>query len=431
MTMGDPSVPTPAALRRPTPSSVARPAVPASPAAQPPGSDPSAFGRVDPDGTVYLRAPEGEVVVGQWAAGDPAEGLAFFGRKYDDLVVEVDLIAARLADGRASGEQAEAVVARVRQGLAARSFVGDVAALEARVDALAGSAAAARERAKERRAAERAAALGTRTALATEAESLATSTSWKATAERYAAIVEEWKAIPRGDRTAEQDLWKRISTARTAFDKRRRAHFTEVDAQRKDVIAGKRAIIARAEALAQSTDWQKTGKQLRDLLDEWKALPRASRTDEEKLWKRFKAVQDAFYAARTSAAEASEEELRANVPVKESLAAEAEALLPVTDLAATKRALRGIQERWEKAGDLPRSDRGRLEARLKKVEDAVRSQQDAAWTSSTGTVATDAFAQALERLQAKRDAASARGDSAAAAELDAQIASTRALMGQA
>lgn len=429
--MGDPNVPTPAVLRRPTPSSVARPAVPASPAAQPPGSDPSAFGRVDPDGTVYLRAPEGEVVVGQWAAGDPAEGLAFFGRKYDDLVVEVDLIAARLADGRASGEQAEAVVARVRQGLAARSFVGDVAALEARVDALAGSAAAARERAKERRAAERAAALGTRTALATEAESLATSTSWKATAERYAAIVEEWKAIPRGDRTAEQDLWKRISTARTAFDKRRRAHFTEVDAQRKDVIAGKRAIIARAEALAQSTDWQKTGKQLRDLLDEWKALPRASRTDEEKLWKRFKAVQDAFYAARTSAAEASEEELRANVPVKESLAAEAEALLPVTDLAATKRALRGIQERWEKAGDLPRSDRGRLEARLKKVEDAVRSQQDAAWTSSTGTVATDAFAQALERLQAKRDAASARGDSAAAAELDAQIASTRALMGQA
>lgn len=430
MTMGDPSVPTPAALRRPTPASVARPAAPAAPAASPAG-DPSAFGRVDPDGTVYLRAPEGEVVVGQWAAGPPAEGLAFFARKYQDLVVEVDLIAARVADGRASGEQADAVVAKVRAALEARGFVGDVTALQARVDALATAASAARERARERRAAERAAALDTRTALVTEAESLATSTAWKATAERYAAIVEEWKSIPRADRGVEQELWKRISTARTTFDKRRRAHFAEVDAQRKDVIAGKRALIARAETLAQSTDWQKTGKQLRDLLDEWKALPRASRSDEEKLWKRFKAAQDSFYAARTAAAEASEEELRVNVPAKEALAAEAETLLPVTDLAAAKRALRSIQERWDKAGDVPKSDRGRLEARLKKVEDAVRSQQDAAWSTSSGTVATDAFAQALERLQAKRDAASARGDSAAAAELDAQIASTKALMGQA
>lgn len=427
--MGDPSVPTPAALKRPTPASVARPAASASPVPSSAG-DPSAFGRVDPDGTVYLRAPEGEVVVGQWAAGAPSEGLAFFARKYADLVVEVDLIAARIADGRASAEQADAVVTRVRAALAARSFVGDIAALEARVDALAVASSAARELARERRAAERAAALDTRAALVAEAESLATSTAWKSTAERYAAIVEEWKAIPRADRATEQDLWKRISAARTAFDKRRRAHFTEVDAQRKDVIAGKRALIARAETLAQSTDWQKTGKQLRDLLDEWKALPRASRSDEEKLWKRFKAAQDAFYAARTAAAEASEEELRINIPVKEALADEAEALLPVTDLAAAKRSLRSIQERWDKAGDVPKSDRGRLESRLKKVEDVIRSQQEAAWSTSSGTVATDAFAQALERLQAKRDAAAARGDASATAELDAQIASTKALMGQ-
>ncbi len=142
-------------------------------------------------------------------------------------------------------------------------------------------------------------------------------------------------------------------------------------------------------------------------------------------------MQDAFYAARSAAAEASEDELRGNIPAKEALAAEAEALLPVTDLAAAKRALRGIQERWDKAGDLPKSDRGRLEARLKKVEDAVRSQQDAAWSTAKGTVATDAFTQALERLQAKRDAAAARGDARATADLDSQIASTKALMGQA
>lgn len=426
--MADNGVPTPAALRPPTPASLRPAAGPPAPAVVP--SPSLAHGRVDPDGTVYLRAPEGEIVVGQWAAGDPAEGLAFFARKYDDLVVEVDLIAVRLGDGRASADQADAVVARVREALAARSFVGDVLALEAKCDTLAAAAGIAREQAKARRAEERAAALAARETLATEAESLAQSSAWKATTERYAAIVEEWKALPRGDRASEQDLWKRISSARTTFDKRRRAHFSEMDAQRKDIIARKRAIIERAEGLATSTDWQRTSKSLRDLLDEWKGLARASRSDEEKLWKRFKAAQDAFYEARTAAQVASEEELRVNVPVKEALLVEAEALLPVTDLAAAKRALRGIQDRWDRSGDVPRSDRARLEGRLKKVEDVIRSQQDAAWSRSAGTVATDAFTQALERLQAKRDAAEARGDAAAASELDAQIASTRALMGQ-
>ena len=172
--MPDSGVPTPAALRPPT----SRPV-----------SDPTKFGRVEDDGTVILSAPEGDVVVGQWAAGEPAAGLAFFARKYADLVVEVDLIEKRLADHRAPAEQAETVLARVREALAARSFVGDVAALEARCDRLAVAVSDAKEAAKARRAEQREAAMASRQALADEAERLSTSTSWRATAERYAAIV--------------------------------------------------------------------------------------------------------------------------------------------------------------------------------------------------------------------------------------------------
>ena len=162
---------------------------------------------------------------------------------------------------------------------------------------------------------------------------------------------------------------------------------------------------------------------------EWKAAPRASRADDEKLWKRFKAAQDAFYAARTAAEDAEEEQLRVHIPVKEALVTEAEALLPITDLKAAKAALRSIQERWDRAGDLPRGERDRLEGRLKKVEDAVRGAEAKAWDSSSGTVATDAFSQALARLEEKRDAALARGDASTAASLEEQIASTKALLG--
>jgi hypothetical protein len=411
--MPDPGVPTPAALRPPTPTTV---------------SDPSRFGRVEPDGTVILNAPEGEVVVGQWAAGEPSEGLAFFGRKYDDLVVEIDLIDKRLADHRATAEQAEAVLVRVREALAARSFVGDVAALEARCDHLAAAVQAGKDAARARKAEQREAAMATRRALAEEAEGLRESTSWRTTTERYAAIVEEWKGLPRGERAAEQELWQRISSARTAFDKRRRQHFTELDGQRKDALTRKRELIATAEALSTSTDWARTSKQLRDLMNDWKAAPRASRADEEKLWKRFKAAQDAFYAARSAVEDAEQEQLRANVPAKEALAAEAEALLPVTDLKAAKAALRSIQDRWDRAGDLPRGERDRVEGRLKRVEEAVRAAEADAWRGSSGGLANDAFTQALQRLQEKRDAAAARGDAGVAAALDEQISATQALI---
>ncbi len=412
--MADTAVPTPAALRPPTASTA---------------SDPRRFGRVEPDGTVILLAPEGEVVVGQWAAGEPAEGLAFGGRTYDDLVGAIDLSEKRLGDHRAPADQAETVLARVREALAARSFVGDVAALEARCARLEATLVVAREEARARKAQQRESALAARRALADEAEALRDSTSWKSTTERYAAIVEEWKALPRGERAAEQELWQRISTARTAFDKRRRQHFTELDAQRKTAVGRKRELIASAEALSTSTDWAKTGQQMRDLMNAWKAAPRSTRADEDKLWKRFKAAQDAFYAARVAAEDAEQESLRVNIPAKEALVVQAEALLPVADPKAARVALRGIHDRYDKAGDLPRADQARLDGRLRKVEDAVRGAESDAWKSSTTTVANDAFTQALQRLEEKRDAAVARGDAAAAAGFDEQIASTRSLMG--
>jgi hypothetical protein len=413
-------VPTPSALRRP---------VPAAPAAAP-----SPFGRVTEDGSVYLLAPEGELLVGQYAAGTPAEGLAFFQRKYDDMAIELSLITARLADGKTSAEQAGTVLARVREQLASRSFVGDVAALQVSCDALASLIDTARVAQQAAKAEQRAVSIAAREALAAEAEALSGSTAWKATTERYAALVEEWKALPRADRPTEQELWKRISGSRTEFDKRRRAHFSDLDSTRKVALTRKRELIAQAEALSTSTDWAGTGRKLRDLLGDWKNAPRGSRADEDKLWKRFKAAQDAFYAAKTSAESAAEEVLKVNVPAKEALVEQAEKLVPITDVKAAKGALRDLQDRWEKSGDIPRGDRDRLEKRLKRVEDAIRSAESDSWKRSNPEARSraestaNAFTGAIEKLQKQHDAAMAKGDSSAAAKLAAQIDGTKALL---
>ena len=434
------TMPTPASLpvpsASPTPSSVPTPAALRPPTVKQ-GSDPSQFGRVTEDGTVYLNAPEGEVVVGQWAAGPPAEGLAFFGRKYDDLVVEIELVSRRLGDGKATGEQAQGVLGKVREALAARSFVGDVAALEARCDALDTAIATAKAAAQAHKAEQRARAAVAREALTVEAESLAGSTSWKATSERFASMIDEWKSLPHADRAGEQAMWKRISAARAQFDKARRAHFAELDSERKVAVGRKRELITQAEALSASTDWAGTGRKLRDLMTAWKDAPRSSKQDEDKLWKRFKAAQDVFYAAKAAVETSQEDALKENVPAKEALVIEAEALLPIIDASAAKRALRSISERWEKAGDLPRADRDRLERRLKKVEDAIRGSEAESWkrsnpeTRARAESTANAFTDGIAKLEGKRAKAVDKGDLAEVERIDASIASTRALLGAA
>ena len=246
-------------------------------------------------------------------------------------------------------------------------------------------------------------------------------------------MIEDWKALPRMDRNSEQEVWKRISSARATFDKRRRAHFAEVEVQRKDATSRKRELISAAEELSKSTDWATTSRKLRDLMQDWKAAPRTSKRDEDKLWKRFKAAQDAFYEARTAAETAVEAELKVNVPAKEALVVEAEAL-PVIDLKAAKQSLRSIQDRWDKLGDLPKPDRDRLEGRLKKVEESIRQAEAKAWKKSNPEAraraesTANAFAEGLAKLEAQLAAAKLAGKTAEAAKLQASVDSTKALL---
>src|ERR1700759_1053052 len=115
-------------------------------------NDWTAFGRVDADGTVYVKTADGDRVVGSWQAGTPDEGLAHFARRFADLVTEVDLVEARLKSGAAAASPSLTSVKRLRAPLDEAHVVGDIDGLATRLDKLttlaeekAGEAKAARE----------------------------------------------------------------------------------------------------------------------------------------------------------------------------------------------------------------------------------------------------------------------------------------------
>lgn len=427
-----PAAPTPASLNRsitPGTSTTAPAALPVRPT-----TDARRWGRIDADGTAHLVTPEGEVVIGQWAAGTIEEGLAFFGRKFDDLMVEADLARTRLLDGRATPDQAVTAVEHLRTSLATPLFMGDITMLRAACDELDALIAQQRELAAQRKAQAREAAREKREAIVVEAEGLASSTRWKATGDRFAALLDDWKAAPRVDRGTEQALWKRFSAARSTFDRARRSHFAEREGARKEAIAAKESLIAEAAALSSSTDWAGTTRDYRRLMDRWKAAGHAGKGAEDRLWERFRAAQDVFFAARDAANAERDALQQQNLEAKSALAAEAEALLPITDINAAKKALRRIGERWEAIGHVPRNDKDKIEGRLRKVEQAIRSMEQDEWkrsnpeTRARASDTAEKFAEAVAKAERERDAAVSRGDTAAAAKAEEKIASTRVLL---
>ncbi|GIM81283.1 DUF349 domain-containing protein [Salinispora arenicola] len=343
-------------------------------------SDWTAFGRVDADGTVYVKTAEGERVVGSWQAGAPEEGLAHFARRFADLVTEVELTEARLNSGAADANHSLSTIRRLRASLAEAHVVGDIDGLATRLDRLAGLAEEKAGEARAARDAARTEALARKTVLVEEAEKLAAeSTGWKTAGDRLKEILGEWKTIRGVDRKTDGELWKRFAAARDGFTRRRGAHFASLDAQRKQAQSVKEELVVEAEKLKDSTEWANTASQLKELMNQWRAAPRASKEAEQRLWERFRAAQDAFFTRRSEVFSARDNEQRANLERKQALLAEAEALDIDGDPKGAQARLRGIQAQWHEAGRVPREAAGGLERRLRAVDDNVREVMDSAW----------------------------------------------------
>ena len=397
-----------------------------------PGQSADQWGRVAEDGSVFVRTADGERQVGQMPDATAEEALAFYTKRYDDLAFEVQLLEQRIAAGTLSPDEATSAVDQVHATLQDAQAVGDLAGLDARLEGLRSTIEKQREQRKAERAKRVAEAKLRKEKIAAEAESLAEGTDWRNGANRLRELLEEWKALPRIDKSTDDSLWRRFSTARTTYTRRRKAHFAELGEKREAARAVKEKLVVEAEALADSTEWGPTAGKYRELMRQWKAAGPAPKNVDDQLWKRFRAAQDQFFGARDAENAKLDAEYAANAEVKEKLLVEAEALLPVTDVRAAKDAFRDIAERWDAAGKVPRDRIKDLEGRMRKVEQAIRGVEDDEWKRSNPEArarAADTVAQleaSLEELEAKKAKAEAAGNAKKAAEHSAAIEARQA-----
>jgi hypothetical protein len=403
-------------------------------------NDQAPWGRVDETGTVFVREESGERAVGQYPDGSAEEALAYFERKYVELAGQVTLLEQRTKRAASASDVAK-TVKTLSGTIATANAVGDLAALQRRLDALSGAVSELTEKQNEESKAAVAAAIAERTALVVEAETLAAQDPAKAQWKQVTATIDDifarWQKHqadgPRLPKTESNDLWKRFRAARSTIDTHRKAFFSELDAVHRGARTRKQELVEKAEALvSKGVDGIPA---YRGLLDEWKLSGRAGKKLDDALWAKFKAAGDALYSAKSEIDAKDSAEFGANLELKEALLAEAEPLLTETDRAKAREALLRIQARWDKIGKVPRDQVKIVEDRLRKVETAVRKLDEEHWQRNnperkereSGFLGQ--LNDAIAKLERELDDAKAGGDKRKIAEAQEALDARRAWLG--
>lgn len=384
-------------------------------------SSPADFGRVDPDGTVYVRTAEGERSVGQIPDVSAEEALAFYTRRFESLELEVSLLERRIASGALSPDEARGSINTVKGNVAGANAVGDLDSLATRLEALAPVLAQASEARKAERAKQAEETKATKERMVAEAEQLAESNDWRGGVNRFRSLLDDWKALPRIDRATDDSLWHRFSTARTTYTRRRKAQFAEQAEKREGAKRIKEQIIAEARTLADSTEWGPTSGAFRDLMARWKAAGAAPREVDDALWAEFRGLQDQFFNARQATLSEQDAEFKANLEAKEELLGKAEAeIVPVGDVAEARAAFRTFLEGYNALGKVPRESIRGLDNRVRALESAIREAEDAEWKRTDPEARSRAeetvamLSTEIDKLNEKITKAEARGDRKAA-----------------
>ena len=381
----------------------------------------NAFGRVDADNNVFVTVAGVERQVGQYPGVPAADALAYFERKFEGLAGQVRILEQRVANKvDAAGLKKEA--AKLAEELAEPAAVGDIADLRRRVANLDPKIAALVTEKQEASKGESVEALAKREAIAVKAEAIAnqdaSKTQWKNSGAEMTKLFEEWQALQKsGPKVAKSEadaIWKRFSAARTRFEAAKRQYFAGLDAATKAAKGKKIAVVERAEALvAKGGD---AVVEYRKLLDEWKAAGRTPGKQDDTLWNRFKAAGDAIYAAKAEVVAVENVEYSANLAVKLELLKEAAKIDATKDLETAKKALAAIQQKWEKAGKVPREKLRETEDKLRAIEAKLREVEAEHWRKTDPAAqarSNDVISQleaSIVKLEAELEAAKAKKD---------------------
>jgi hypothetical protein len=199
---------------------------------------------------------------------------------------------------------------------------------------------------------------------------------WNDATEKVIALQGEWKTIGRTTEKDNEKIWSEFRTLCDGFFDSKKVFFsglTEKFAANRKIKAD---LIAKAEALQHSTDWQKTGFDLIKLQESWKRYPSNGDKEEPKLFARFRKACNTFFDAKKAHHESVEASFEHNLVAKEEILKRLNELQLGEDGRANRELLKTVSLEWTAAGLVPIKDKKRInDAFYNKLDEFYEAMQ--------------------------------------------------------
>ena len=192
---------------------------------------------------------------------------------------------------------------------------------------------------------------------------------------------EQWKEYGPVAKEHREAIWERFKAATAVINRKYQTHFETIKQQQADNLAKKTALCEKVEEIAArevdgSNQWNAFSKEIEDIQQEWKAIGYASRKDNQKIYDRFRAACDSFYARKRDFYMEYKEGMNANLEKKISICEQAEQLKTSTDWKKTSDQLISLQKQWKEIGAVPRKKSELLWKRFRAACDEFFAERD-------------------------------------------------------
>lgn len=205
---------------------------------------------------------------------------------------------------------------------------------------------------------------------ALEFDGLKTYAQWEEMTKQVLAIQAEWKTVGFTPRKVNAEIFERFRMACDRFFQAKTAYFKANREKLNVNLTAKNALIEKAEALKDSTDWGATTNKFVELQKEWKAIGPVAHKVSDAIWKRFNDACNYFFEQKNAANAGQRKEEEANLELKKGVIAELEKLVENASDDLLK-SVRELQARWNEIGHVPYSKKEKMYRRYRELCDKI------------------------------------------------------------
>lgn len=205
---------------------------------------------------------------------------------------------------------------------------------------------------------------------ALEFDGLKTYAQWEEMTKQVLAIQAEWKTVGFTPRKVNAEIFERFRMACDRFFQAKTAYFKANREKLNANLTAKNALIEKAEALKDSTDWGATTNKFVELQKEWKAIGPVAHKVSDAIWKRFNDACNYFFEQKNAANAGQRKEEEANLELKKGVIAELEKLVENASDDLLK-SVRELQARWNEIGHVPYSKKEKMYRRYRELCDKI------------------------------------------------------------